>query len=70
MADYERVREDDEISLAGIDDLAPGSLVRATLYHGDGSTESVDLAHSLNKEQVRWFEAGGALNLLRRQADS
>ncbi|MFP6625689.1 MAG: aconitate hydratase [Deltaproteobacteria bacterium] len=69
-ADYERVREDDEISLAGIDDLAPGSLVRATLHHGDGSTETVDLAHSLNKEQVRWFEAGGALNLLRRQADS
>jgi aconitate hydratase len=67
-ADYEKVRETDRISLEGLADLAPGRRIAATLHHEDGSTEALSLAHSLNAEQIAWFRAGSALNLLRERS--
>jgi aconitate hydratase len=64
-ADYEKVRDGDRISLTGLDRLAPGRGVEATIHHEDGSTESMKLLHTLNEEQIGWFKAGGALNKLR-----
>jgi len=65
-ADYEKVREDDEISIPGALDIKPGSAVTMVLHHKDGSEERVPLKHSFNAEQIRWLQAGGALNLLRK----
>jgi len=64
-ADYEKVREDDEISLEKVFDIAPGTPVTALLHHRDGSEERITLKHSCNAEQIEWFRAGAALNLLR-----
>jgi len=61
---YERVRRGDRISVRGLARLAPGRPLTATLRHEDGSTESFELHHSMTDEQVRWFRAGAALNLL------
>ena len=66
-ADYEKVREMDRITLTNLRDLAPGVPVAAILHHDDGTTESIQLRHTLNQEQIAWFRAGSALNLLRRQ---
>jgi aconitate hydratase len=63
--DWAKVREDDEISLEGVMDIAPAKPVVAVLHHKDGTSERVTLRHSLNAEQIQWFKAGGALNLLR-----
>ena len=63
-AAYELVRAGDRISVAGLARLAPGSVLTATLHHADGATDAVPLAHSLTDEQIRWFKAGAALNLL------
>jgi aconitate hydratase len=63
--DYERVRETDRISVQGLDGLAPGTPVSVVLHHDDGSTESISVNHTLNREQIEWFRAGSALNLLR-----
>jgi aconitate hydratase len=63
--DWTKVREDDEISIEGAADIAPGKPVAAVLHHADGSTERISLKHSLNAEQILWMKAGGALNLLR-----
>ncbi|HKQ96674.1 MAG TPA: aconitate hydratase [Candidatus Polarisedimenticolia bacterium] len=66
-ADYDRVREDDRLTLANLRDLAPGVPVTAILHHADGTVDQVDLDHTLNQEQIAWFRAGSALNLLRQQ---
>jgi aconitate hydratase len=67
-ADYDRVREDDTITLTNLRDLAPAVPVTAILHHKDGSADRVELNHTMNQEQIAWFRAGSALNLLRRQS--
>lgn len=64
-ADYERIRADDRVSLTGLAEIAPGKPVAAVIHHADGSEDRIVLDHSLNAEQVRWFKAGSALNVLR-----
>jgi aconitate hydratase len=66
-ADYDKVRETDRITLTDLADFAPGVDVNAILHHDDGTTDTIRLKHSLNFEQISWFRAGSALNLLRRQ---
>jgi len=63
-ADYDNIGAPDRISVNGLTGLAPGTPLTATLHHQDGSTESLQLAHSMTEEQIRWFKAGAALNLL------
>jgi len=63
--DYDKIEETDRISLLGLKDLAPGQGLRALLHHADGTTESIALKHTLNPEQIQWFRAGSALNVLK-----
>ena len=65
--DYDLVRETDTITIEGVGDLAPGEPVTAVLHHEDGTEDRVALWHTLNEEQVAWFRAGSALNLLREK---
>ena len=62
-ADYDRIREDDRISLLGLAELAPGKPVACRLAHSDGTSESLSLDHSFSKRQITWFRAGSALNV-------
>src|SRR5262249_49949474 len=62
--DYDRIREDDRVSLLGLGSLAAGKPVECRLEHADGSTETLCLTHSFSDSQLRWFRAGSALNLL------
>ncbi len=66
-ADYDKVREDDRIDVLGLQTLAPGSRVTVVLHHADGGEDRFEAQHSLTEEQVEWFRAGGALNLIRQQ---
>ncbi|MDP6452928.1 MAG: aconitate hydratase [SAR202 cluster bacterium] len=61
--DYDRVQEEDRISLVGLQELAPGQQVKAVLHHSDGSTEELALNHSFGAPQLEWFKLGSALNL-------
>jgi aconitate hydratase len=65
-ADYERVRKDDRVSILGLKDLAPGRDLEAVLHHADGTSESLKVRHSLTSDQIEWFKAGSALNLLKK----
>ena len=62
-ADYDRIREEDRISLVGLADMAPGKLVKCRVRHADGTTETLRLSHSFGASQLEWFRAGSALNL-------
>ena len=64
-ADYERIREDDRISLTGLANLTEGTPVACRIDHADGTTETLALRHSFTESQIAWFRAGGALNLVR-----
>jgi aconitate hydratase len=66
-ADYEKVQEDDLVSILGLDELAPGSETTVVLEHADGSEDRFQAKHTLTDEQVAWFRAGSALNLIRQQ---
>ena len=62
-ADYDRMREDDRISLVGLADMAPGRPVDCIVVHADGSEETLKLDHSYSASQLAWFRRGSALNL-------
>ena len=63
--DYDKILEDDKISLVGLADLEPGKQVKCILSHGNGQSEEIMLNHSYNRSQIEWFKAGSALNVLR-----
>ena len=65
--DYDRVREDDRISLAGLDKLAPGQTLPCLVKHADGTEETLNLRHTLNQPQIEWFKAGSAMNYIKQQ---
>jgi aconitate hydratase len=67
-ADYDKVAETDRISIVGLASLAPDVPLDVVLNHADGSEDRVRVDHTLNDEQIGWFRAGSALNLLREQS--
>jgi aconitate hydratase len=62
--DYDKVKETDKISLLGLGSLKPKSELTALITHADGKEEKITLRHSMTEEQIRWFRAGSALNLI------
>ena len=66
-SDYDRILEEDRISLVGLKDLAPGRPVTCVVHYADGSTERLSLNHSFGPSQVEWFKRGSALNLLHKR---
>jgi aconitate hydratase len=65
--DYDKVQEEDEIDITGLNTFAPGRQLTMVLNHKDGSVDYVVLNHTYNKQQIEWFKAGGALNVIRKQ---
>jgi aconitate hydratase len=62
-SDYDKVQEDDNFSLY-INTLAVGNPASLTIKHADGNTEEIILNHTMNEQQLGWFKAGSALNLI------
>ena len=63
--DYERIMEDDTIDITGLNDFSPGKPLNIVLHHADGNSESFSVNHTYNAQQIEWFKAGGALNIIR-----
>ena len=64
-ADYDKIQEDDSINIVGLGSFAPEKSLTIELVHADGSTESFAVNHTYNEQQIEWFKAGGALNIIR-----
>ena len=62
-AGYDLVREDDRVSILGLDSLADSVPVECVLHHSDGTTDTLSLQHSYSESQLAWFRVGSALNL-------
>ena len=65
--DYEKILEDDKISLLNLNKLEPEKQIKCIISHNDGNKEEILLNHSYNQSQIQWFKAGSALNVLRNQ---
>ena len=63
--DYEKILEDDKISLKNLNELEPAKQVKCIISHKDGNQDEILLNHSYNKSQIEWFKAGSALNVLK-----
>ncbi len=65
--DYNKILEDDVIDIIGLTTFSPGQALTVKLHHNDGSTEDIKVNHTYNENQIEWFKAGGALNIIRAQ---
>jgi aconitate hydratase len=63
--DYNKILEDDVIDIIGLGSFAPGKQIEIALNHKDGSSETILVNHTYNDQQIEWFKAGGALNIIR-----
>lgn len=65
--DYNKVQEDDSIDIIGLTSFAPGTQLTVVLNHKDGNSDTLKVNHTYNENQIEWFKAGGALNIIRRE---
>ena len=63
--DYNKIQEDDIIDIIGLINFAPGVQLSIILHHKDGLIDNILVNHSYNNQQIEWFKAGGALNIIR-----
>ena len=66
-ADYDKILEDDTIDIEGLLAFEPNKTLQVVLNHADGSNETIQVNHTYNQQQIEWFKAGGALNIIRRE---
>lgn len=61
--DYDKVREDDTLSVVGLESLTPRKNLTITVSHKDGSKDAFEAQQTYNRQQIKWFKAGSALNV-------
>jgi len=66
-ADYDKIEENDTINFIDLKDFAPGKQLTMEFVHKDGSKDIVMVNHTYNAQQIEWFRAGSALNLIKRE---
>ncbi|MGI0075176.1 MAG: aconitate hydratase, partial [Nitrosotalea sp.] len=66
-SDYDKIQESDKISILDLSQMKPGKNVKCMLDHKDGTKDEITLKHSYNDFQIKWFQAGSALNILRER---
>ncbi|MBK9190039.1 MAG: aconitate hydratase [Crocinitomicaceae bacterium] len=67
QADWDKVMEDDTLNFTDLESFAPGKQITVRLDHKNGSSEEIKLNHTYNQQQIDWFKAGSALNLIKKQ---
>lgn len=65
-ADYDKIQEDDLIDITGLLNFTAGKPLWIILRHADGTKEKIEASHTYNENQIGWFKAGSALNLIRQ----
>ncbi len=64
--DYDKILENDSIDIIGLTEFAPNKALAIYLHHADGTSDVIQANHTYNAQQIEWFKAGGALNIIRR----
>ncbi len=67
--DYDKILEEDSFNFVDLENFTPGRNLKIELEHRDGSKEFIIAKHTYNNQQIEWFKAGSALNLIKLQND-
>ena len=65
--EYDLIQEDDTFNFIDLVAFEQGKPLNVEVVHSDGSKDTVKLNHTYNEQQIEWFKAGSALNLIRRK---
>jgi aconitate hydratase len=65
--DYDLIQEDDVFNFVDLVEFAPGKPLQLVVKHADGTNDRIVLNHTYNEQQIEWFKAGSALDLIRKQ---
>ena len=68
--DYNNIQEDDSFDVLGLSEFAPGTTLTLVANHSDGSIDEIKVNHTFNDNQIEWFKAGSALNLISQKLQS
>ena len=63
-ADYDKIQEDDTFNFVDLVEFAPGKPLSIQIMHKDGTSDVIVVNHTYNDQQIEWFKAGSALNLI------
>ena len=66
-ADYDKIQEDDTFNFIDLNGFAPGKPLTLEIVHADQTQDTIKLNHTYNQQQIDWFKAGSALDLIRKQ---
>ena len=66
-ADYDKIQEDDVFNFTDLADFTSGKPLTIELVHNDGGRDAIVANHTYNAQQIEWFKAGSALNLIKLQ---
>ena len=66
-SDYSKIKEDDTFNFSDLSEFAPGKQLTLEVIHADGSKEDIKLNHTYNEQQIDWYRAGSALNLIKME---
>ncbi|MGB4959106.1 MAG: aconitate hydratase, partial [Saprospiraceae bacterium] len=67
VADYDKIRQDDQVSILGFESMTPGKNLLIQLHHSDGSDDYIEVNHTYNQAQIDWVKWGSALNQIRSE---
>ena len=65
--EYNKIQEDDILDILGLTEFAPNTALVVYLHHTDGTSDVLQVNHTYNEQQIEWFKAGGALNIIRKE---
>ncbi|WP_118950416.1 aconitate hydratase [Taibaiella helva] len=65
--DYDKIQEDDTIDVLGLTTFTPGVPLTVVANHKDGTKDEIVVNHTYNQQQIEWFKAGSALNIIRKE---
>lgn len=66
-SDYDKILEDDTFDITGLQSFSPNQPLTLVIHHSNGNSEEIQVNHSYNEQQIEWFKAGAALNIIRRE---
>ena len=66
-ADYDKIQEDDTFNFIDLKEFTPGKQLTLEIVHADQTQDTIKLNHTYNQQQIDWFKAGSALDLIRKQ---
>jgi len=66
--DYEKIEANDTISTLNLTEFDSETNLKLSLNKPDGSSFVIETIHTFSKNQVGWFKAGSALNLIAKKS--